>query len=466
MSDLLVVANRGPVSAAVGPDGTLAVSHAAGGLAPSLARALAGKGATWIAAPSSTAEREAAARGLLARAAGDVDLRFVELDEAVQRAAYRVIANETLWFVHHAMFDRIRRPVFDRSWYAAWEGYRAYNRAFADEIRARASRGATVVVNDYHLTLLGSMLASERPDLATVHFSHTPFASPEELAVLPDAVATELLAGLCSFGACGFHTSRWADAFCACASAYGIGAPDVFVAPLGTDARELAGLAATPEASARRDALLARLEGRRLVLRSDRVEPSKNLVRGFLAFEELLERAPRWRDRVLFVARAYPSRSDIPEYRAYRDELEAVVARVNARFASGSGGPIELEVADDFAASLAALSCYDVLLVNPIRDGMNLVAKEGPAVNRRDGVLVLSREAGAFAELGGDAIAVEPFDVSGTAAALARALEMAPEERAARAHALAALAGAHPPASWFAELLARARCPVPDRALG
>ncbi len=458
MSDLVVAANRGPATFVLDGSGELVPRHGAGGLAPSLARALAGTGATWVAAAMSEGDRLAAASGATPLLAGGIRLRLVELEPEVQQAAYQVVANSTLWFLHHGLFDGSRRPVLDRRWHEAWAAFRAYNDAFADAIIETAADGATVVVHDYHLPLVGARLAADRPDLATVHFSHTPFCSPGELTVLPRAVAYELLASMAGFGACGFHTERWERAFRACTIEVLGQAPSTFHSPLGTDGADLARVAASPGCAARRDELLGRLDGRKLVLRSDRVELSKNLLRGFLAFEELLELRPDWRGRVTFVARAYPSRGELAEYRAYRNEVVSLVERINGRFPSAVPH-IVLEVEDDFEATVAALSCYDVLLVNPVRDGMNLVAKEGPAVNTRDGVLALSREAGAFAELGADALEVEPFDVSGTAASLVRGLEMAPADRRLRAGRLAAVAVARPPALWFADVLAHAASP-------
>jgi trehalose 6-phosphate synthase len=204
---------------------------------------------------------------------------------------------------------------------------------------------------------------------------------------------------------------------------------------------------------------LARLEDRiggpdrQVIVRVDRMELSKNLLRGFWAFEELLERQPQRRGRVVFVALAYPTRQGLPEYLGYQNEVESTVARINARWATPGWTPIILEVEDDYQRSLAALSRYDVLLVNPVRDGLNLVAKEGPLINTRHGVLALSHEAGAFDELGPAALEVNPFDVSGTAAVLAGALDMEDDQKAAWADHLTALILARRPADWLDDQL-------------
>jgi trehalose 6-phosphate synthase len=312
--------------------------------------------------------------------------------------------------------------------------------------------------------LLGGMLAERRPDLRTVHFLHTPFAEPALFAVLPDDVAAELLDGMAGYGACGFHCHKWEAGFVACYAAAGRAAPRSFVAPLGPDADVLAEEAASPEGAAAVEALRSELGGRRVIARADRMEPSKNIVRGMLAFEELLTAHPEWRGQVVHVAFAYPSRQGLAEYLAYAADVEHTAERINHAFGGGPGSdgwtPIVLSLEDDRARSLAALSLSDVLLINPLRDGLNLVAKEGPLLNGNDGVVVLSREAGAWEELelGGEgALGVNPFDVAGTADALHAALTMERPARAARADALRAAVRRRTSADWWADQQAAAQ---------
>ncbi len=457
MGELIVVANRGP-SISIGEDGDPVVSSSAGGVAPSLHRALrAAGGGQWICAAHSADEHELARRGVPTAIDG-VAVTFVSVTEEVQRAAVGVIANQTLWFANHHLYDQARRPILDAHWHAAWAQYRAFNDAFVDAISGAASPGATVVVNDYHLALTGAGLRARRPDLRTICFFHTPFAAPDELRILPRTVRRELLGALASFGAVGFHVPRWADAYRRCAAEEEIEAVVVTV-PLGVDPEALAELAGSPEVVAHRAALVERFAGRQVVARSDRVELSKNLIRGFLAFGELLATDPDRRGKVTFAARVYASRTELPEYLAYANDVQRVADRINAQFGVPGWAPIELDVADDLAASVALLCENDVLLVNPVRDGMNLVAKEGALLNGRDGVLLLSEEAGAFDELGAFAIPVEPFDVSGTAAALRRALDLDDSDRHRRAEGLRGVAGGLGPLAWLERVADAARLP-------
>ncbi|MGH8988030.1 MAG: alpha,alpha-trehalose-phosphate synthase (UDP-forming), partial [Acidimicrobiales bacterium] len=417
MQDVVVVSNRGPLSFRPGEGGQPVRAGSGGGLAASLHSLLRGSGATWVAAAMSAADRQAAAMGLMR----DEGLRVVtvEPDTDVYDMAYNVVSNTTLWFCHHHLWDLMRRPRLDRRWQEAWDAYREVNRAFADAVCEHAPRGARVLVQDYHLALVGAMLAESRRDLRTTHFSHTPFADPGILRVLPSAAAGELLAGMAGFGACGFHTTRWEASFRGAfgdpvlLTAAGVqDAPRTYVAPLGPDPEALCAEVASDAVAEARRSLEEVVGGRRLIVRVDRVEPSKNILRGLWAFDELLETRPHWRGEVTMLALAYPSREGLADYLAYRSEVEHTVERLTERWGTAEWTPVVLGVADDRARSMAALSAYDVLLVNPVRDGMNLVAKEGPLVNRAEGVLVLSREAGAFEELGPAALGVNPFDVS------------------------------------------------------
>jgi trehalose 6-phosphate synthase len=463
--DLVVVSNRGPFTLRSGPGGAVEIRPAAGGMAPSLSGALAeqpqttGSGALWVASALTEPDRLHASAGAVATGQKSLKLRTVAVAPEIARAAYDVIANGTLWFLYHGLFDHARRPRFDRTWHEAWEGYRQFNEAFAETIAEESSTGATVVVNDYHLALVGRYLIRRRPDLATAFFSHTSFCPPEDLAMLPDAARRELMESMSCFGACGFHVSRWRDAFARCASSVGVATPTTFVAPLGADPARLDEVAAADACRSRLDRLEDELDGRTLLLRSDRVELSKNLIRGFLAFDELLEAAPQWRGRLVFLARVYASRESLPEYLAYRNEVEHVVARVNERWGGPGYIPVVLDLEDDFPATVAALRRYDLLLVNPIRDGLNLVATEGPAVNEHDGVLVLSREAGAYDELADISVGVNPFDVTGTAAAMASGLSMGDEERRFRAAELRRRVRSRTPAQWLTEVRRAAQVP-------
>jgi trehalose 6-phosphate synthase len=300
------------------------------------------------------------------------------------------------------------------------------------------------------------MLRALRPDLRIGHFSHTPWAPVDYFALLPTDIRAQLLRGMLGADRLGFLTRRWADAFSACCTEFvgGLGGTEIGVHGLGADADFLRARSHENDVEERIVALREEIgEGRKAIVRVDRTELSKNIVRGLLAYRQLLDDRPEWRERVVHVAFAYPSRQDLAVYRDYTAEVQRVAREINERYGTPGWTPVVLHVKDDFARSLAAYRLADVALVNPVRDGMNLVAKEVPIVSDQGCALVLSREAGAYWELGEDAIVVNPYDVLETARALHEALTMAPEERVARAKRLTEAATALPPARWFLEQL-------------
>jgi trehalose 6-phosphate synthase len=448
---LVIVSNRGPVSFRL-DDGELVARRGAGGLVAGLGPLVAGTDALWVAAAMSEGDRVAAADGVVE--AEGFRVRLLELDAEAYAMAYDVVCNATLWFTHHGLFELARRPRFDERWRRAWDAYRAVNLAFAQVVAAEAPPDADVLVQDYHLTLLAPHLRRHRPDLRLVHFAHTPFAGPDLLRVLPRDASAEMLEGLADHHACGFHTRRWARSFeASCRELAGV-EPRTFVAPLAPDADDIGGVAASDACAAALSELDAAVGDRALLVRVDRIELSKNLLRGFLAFDDLLERYPEWRERVVFGAYCYPSREGLAEYLAYRQEVETVVRQVNERWGTPSWTPILYHDTDDFPRSVAAYRRYDVLLVNPVLDGLNLVAKEGALVNERQGLVALSTEAGVWDELAGTVRDVHPYDVSGTADVLAAALAAPAEDRRAESLELARRARARTPADWLADQLA------------
>jgi len=456
----VVVSNRGPYQFHDDGGGGFTARPGAGGLASSLRplfeSGAAGPDGAWLAAAMSDGDR-AAVHADAVQVPG-IRLRLLDLDPGDYRLAYDLVSNGTLWFLYHGLFDLVRRPGFDARWRDAWAGFEAVNRAFADATADLAADGDIVLVQDMHLALVPGMLRDKRPDLRLTHFTHTAFCGPNSIRVLPRDAARALCGSMASVP-CGFHSARWARAFEASAREV-LGADTsiapTFVAPIGPDPAALAALVDTDATRA----AVADLEGwvgdRALLLRVDRIDPSKNVVRGFAAYDRLLEASPSWRERVVFLARMNPSRESLAEYQAYRREVELAAERVNERWARGDWQPVVLDTRDDYALTVAAMTRYDALLVNPIKDGLNLVAKEGPMVNTCDGVLCLSAEAGAWDELGDAALEVHPFDIEQTAAALDAALATPADERAGRAARLRALAAARTPADWFDDQLTHA----------
>jgi trehalose 6-phosphate synthase len=480
---VLVASNRGPVSYEFGADGTLTGRRGGGGLVAGVAEGLAAMTpaaeVSWICAALSDADRAAAhQRG--AEEPGAVPVRMLDIPPEIFDRAYNNVANSVLWFVQHLLFDTPDQPRFGREFRRDWAAYRVYNQAFADaladEALSGASAGVRALIQDYHLGLAPRLLRDRLggTPAGIAHFSHTPWAPPDYYRMLPAEAGEALLDGMLGADHVGFHARRWAAAFLDCCEVI-LGAQvsrvsdedgtagrvvhrghvtEVAVHPLGVDAPALRARAGAGDVRAHVTALSGAAAGRKLIVRVDRTELSKNIVRGLIAYRELLATRPEWHGRVVHLAFAYPSRSAVPEYRAYTEQVRQIAAQITAEFGTPDWNPLILEVKDDYPRSLAACAVADVLLVNPVRDGMNLVAQEGPVLSERGCALVLSREAGAAATLDGDALLVNPYDISETAAALHEALAMPDAERRRRTQALAATAAASPPARWLGAQLA------------
>ncbi|MET8167789.1 trehalose-6-phosphate synthase [Streptomyces sp. NPDC005329] len=450
-AEVLVASNRGPVSYEVREDGSLHAKRGGGGLVSGLSAIGPDAGALWVCSALTDGDREAVRRGV-----GEEGVRMLAVPADVHADAYNGIANSVLWFIHHLLYQTPLEPAFDAEFRRQWASYETYNRAFAEALAEEAAEGAAVLVQDYHLCLVPGMLRELRPDLRIGHFSHTPWAPVDYFALLPGDIREQLLHGMLGADRLGFLTRRWADAFTACCTEFagGPGGTRIGVHGLGADADFLRERSHRPDVDERMAALRAEIgEGRKAIVRVDRTELSKNIVRGLLAYRQLLDDHPEWREQVVHVAFAYPSRQDLAVYRDYTAEVRRLAEEINDRYGTPGWTPVLLNLKDDFARSLAAYRLADVALVNPIRDGMNLVAKEVPVVSDEGCALVLSREAGAYWELGEDAITVNPYDVLETARALHEGLTMKPEERAERTKRLSAAATALPPAQWFLDQL-------------
>jgi trehalose 6-phosphate synthase len=466
---LIVASNRGPLSIVAVYDGEDEVRRGGGGLVSGMQAALsATPDAVWICAALNERERFIARRStrlsevpVVADAlAGDFDVRMLPIDAQTFRQAYNGISNATLWFLLHMLYEPARTPIFDQAWRRQWAGYVRYNRAFAEAIAAEATEGATVMVQDYHLLLAPRMLRELRPDVRIGHFTHTPWAPPEYFRMLPDDVAHDLLQGLLGAHLVGFHTRRWADLFADCCHSL-LGrrpGPGLEVFPLSTDADELRERAHQRDVNRALRGLRDTVDERKIIGRVDRAELSKNVLRGLLAFRELLRTHPEWRNRVVHVVYNYPSREDLPEYREYTAAVERLAREIDDEFGTDDWAPLLLEIGDDYPGSLAALRLSDVIFVNSVRDGMNLVVLEGIVLSERDPAVVLTRDAGAAETLGDDAALINPFDVTQSATALHEALTMPDDERLARAQRLRKKAVSLPPVPWFqAQLDALAR---------
>jgi trehalose 6-phosphate synthase len=469
---LIIAANRGPVTFNREESGSLAYERGSGGLVTALTGLAQQIDATWIGCartPEDAAWREGDVP--IGGPANSIHVKFLSPEESAYEGYYNVISNPLLWFLQHSMWDVPRAPVIDRSTWQAWEdGYVAVNQKFAGEIITqvrKTSKPAVVMLQDYHLYLVGrfvrqQMRPAERPVL--LHFIHIPWPGPEYWRILPPTMRQAILDSLCALDIIGFQTLEDGLNFLRTCESF---LPNAYVKykrgrvwyrnhathmrdfPISIDTGALKVLAESSEVATYQREIQEMVGDRQLILRIDRIEPSKNILRGFRAFEEMLALYPEHQGKTKFLALLVPSRLGVNEYQDYQDELMAAAGRINAVYGDSDWEPVRMLVGDNYPRAVAALQLYDALLVNAIADGMNLVAKEGPIVNRRDGTLILSERAGARQQLETSALVISPCDVYATAQALHQALTMPAEERKTRAERLRWLVERDDIAAWL-----------------
>ena len=473
---LIVVSNRAPVSFSRDEGGERVARRGGGGLVTALASLVTHHDVTWIASAMTEEDRtvvEEAGNGAVKETARDgasYRLRLVAHDPAAYDWYYNVISNPTLWFAQHYLWGLASAPDVDHGLRHAWnEGYVAVNRNFADSVLAELERepDAAVFFHDYHLYVAPGLVRERAPDSMLAHFVHIPWPQPDYWRVLPDSIRRAVHEGLLANDVVSFHTHRWCTNFlrsCADLTAaevdfsaheatLGAHTAAARYCPISVDPAEFDEVAESePVLAAEREIVGERSE--RLVVRVDRTDPSKNVVRGFRAFELYLDAHPEMHGRVSMLALLDPSRQDIPEYAEYLGAIQRAARAVNDRFQQDGWRPLELQIQDNFPQAVAAYKQFDVLLVNAIFDGMNLVAKEAPLVNTRDGVLILSENTGAHEELGPWALTVNPFDVAGQAEAIHEALAMGSDERRARLDSICEHVRSHDIAAWIEGQLA------------
>jgi trehalose 6-phosphate synthase len=468
---LIVVSNRGPVSFARDEDGNRVTRRGGGGLVTALRSFVAHHDVTWIASAITVEDRAVAdesggeAVEEVARDGSPYRLRLVAHDPAAYDWFYNVVANPTLWFLQHYLWALAYAPNIDPGLHHAWEdGYVPVNRAFAEAAVAEldAQPDAAVIFHDYHLYLAPRFVRRARPDAPLAHFVHIPWPEPNIWRVLPEPIRYAIHDGLLANDVVGFHAHRWRRSFLRSSRdlldadcdfdrsicSHGDGRTFVTARPISVDPSEFEQLAGGDEVRM----LETELESHRpeiLVLRVDRTDPSKNVVRGFRAFEFYLDAHPEMHGRVGMLALLDPSRQEIPEYAEYLGAIQRAARAVNDRFQREGWMPIDLRIEDNFPLTVAAYKQYDVLLVNAIYDGLNLVAKEAPIVNEREGVLILSENAGAHEELGPWALTVNPFDLEAQARAIEEAILMSQEERRARIESIREHVRSHDVAGWL-----------------
>jgi len=457
---LVLASNRGPLEHRITPEGRIEARRGSGGVVTALSSLTQMLEFTWIASAMGEGDRKvhddsqgAAIKSPLPNQR--IKVRFVVTPRRVYHKYYNVFCNPLLWFLQHYMWNSPYNPNIDETVLDAWhDGYVPVNQEFADAVVAECA-GSTkpplVMLHDYHLYLTPLFVRRKLPEAIIQHFVHIPWPTPRYWQLLPAFMRRAICEGLCSANIVGFQTPHDVRNFLDTCEEF---LPEAKVDhndravyfeerqilcrayPISIDVEEVQRIANSPRAL-EYERKLRPLMGDHTIIRVDRAEPSKNIVRGFKAYEILLSRYPELHGKIKFLAFLVPSRAHIRQYQRYMTEIDEAVKQVNDTFGRPDWEPVTVFYENNYTQAIAGMKLYDVLLVNSVIDGMNLVAKEGPVVNTRAGVLVLSETSGSYKQLGEWALGVGPADLEGTAQALYQAITMDPAERDRRAAKLA-----------------------------
>ncbi len=452
---LILASNRGPVEHHALPDGRTEARRGSGGVVTALNSLAQMLEFTWVASAVGEGDRRASEGSQGSRIKSPIPghkiyTRFVVTPRKVYHKYYNIFCNPLLWFLQHYMWNSPYNPNLDANVHDAWsDGYVEVNKAFADVVVEEAStttKTPVVMVHDYHLYLAPQYIREALGNAIIHHFTHIPWPSPRYWQLLPSSILRSICRSLCASDIIGFQTPHDVRNFLDSCEEF---LPDsqidhversvvldghrtlVRAYPISIDAEEIVRIANSPRALDYEQKLKP-MCNESTIIRVDRAEPSKNVVRGFKAFGLLLQRHPDLRGKVNFLAFLVPSRTHIRQYQRYMDEIQQTIREINATYGTDDWTPISTFMENNYTQAIAGMKLYDVMLVNSVIDGMNLVAKEGPIVNGREGVLILSETTGAYKQLHKGALTVSPSDIEGTMQAMYQALTMDPEERKRR----------------------------------
>lgn len=484
---LVIASNRGPVTYEKSENGELTAKRGSGGVVTALSSLTNYTPLTWVAAALSEADREIAnlppeELPPAAQPEANLRLRFVNIDEDSFDKYLNVISNPLLWFVQHEMNDLLleERETTSEMWVAWREGYVRANREFAGIVSQETNRGdsaAYAIFHDYQLYLAPAILRQEHPGLTMMHFTHIPWPGPETWQNLPRTWVRTICESLLTCDIVGFQTKSAVKAFADTCRAFveGITIEEdgqgfvnivrlsqggakyytwVRAYPISIEPQEVLKVYHSPEAEEWKVKLAGELgQYEKLIVRVDRLDPNKNVYSGFESYRQMLKDHPALHGKVVFLALLVPTRESVPEYAQYKDQTFELMDQINREFGREGWQPVHNIYGNDYARALAALSMSDVVLVNSLADGMNLVAKEAVIVSEKDSVLVLSNNTGAWEEMGDHSIGVDPDDIEGTARAMVTALEMPAAEKAARNQALQEIIYKNDLSNWLASHL-------------
>jgi trehalose 6-phosphate synthase len=444
--EIIVASNRGPVLFKRDEKGIIELIRGAGGIVGSMIPFMKKTHGKWVSSAIGECDHEMNnkydCKVPIPLENPEYYLQFIKTDEDIYNGFNGKFANPLLWFIHHSMWNPPYSPCADDELHQAWNSYQYVNSKFAAAIGEdlnTSKKIPIVMLQDYHFYLTPKLIREQHPDVLMSQFVHVPFPPPEIFQQLPNHMQIEILDSMLTNDVLGFHIPRYLNNFLQTIRLilpnalvddrvgdilYNGHVCHVRTYPISVDVETLQTHAQDPNVIAKEAEVDEMIGDCKLIYRTDRADLSKNIIRGFQAYDIFLEKHPEWKEKVKFVATLMPSRQDINVYREYTDNIRDIVKEINEKYATLDWQPIKYICRGDYDLVIAFLKKYDVLMVNPILDGMNIVAKEGSAVNENNGALILSTGAGCYGELKDGAICINPYDIRQTADSLDTALLM------------------------------------------
>lgn len=468
--NLILASNRGPVEF-YKENGLVKTRKGSGGLVSTLFPLMENINGKWVAAALNPVDIEVAGKYSnnivpVPEENPQFYMPFLTFQPEVYNDYYNIISNSVLWYVHHYLWTPPRSDEDKNQLRKSWEnGYKPVNYAFARQINQLIdpSKQNIVMLHDYHLYLTASHITNKnREDAVLTQFIHVPWPRADYFSILPDYMKYPILDSLLANDIIGFHIPRYVDNFLECSQEiadevdsrnkiihYQGRTVHVKYYPISIDTNGLKELKSDSKVGDNEKFIHEIKGGKFLIYRTDRADLSKNIIRGFEAYDLFLENYPEYQGKVVFLATSKSTRSNLPDYRKYRSSIEDLIEKINNKYSSNDWKPIVEVFNAPYHLVVAALKNYDCLLVNPICDGMNIVSKEGSFLNEKNGVVILSQEAGSHYELQEHVISVDPFDIKETAEAIHKAVTMKNEERMERCNGLKELIGENTLSDWI-----------------
>lgn len=470
--NLIVVSNRGPVEF-YKDDGQMKIRRGSGGLVSTLLPLMEALNGVWIASAMTPGDVEVAnqfpdCRVPIPEEKPRYCVPFVVVHHQPYEDYYSVISNPLLWFLQHYMWNSPYTPDIDDKIHDAWDkGYVYMNKKFAEKAvteSKRRKKEPLIMLQDYHLYLCPFYIRKKMKDTFLSQFIHIPWPQSEYFRILPGYMRKSIMEGLLCNDLLGFHIPRYVTNFIQTCEEYaeevdydkGIvwckgHATHVKSYPISVDYDAIVRQASSKEVLENENLIKEIKNDCFLFYRTDRADLSKNIIRGFKAYDLFLKKHPQYHGKVIFLTTGKPTRTEIPEYEEYHQKIKKLIDEINFKYVHDGWKPIKWIFKADYNLVVAAFKNYDCLIVNPIADGMNIVPKEASAVNENQGALILSETAGCYEELKDHVITINPYDIRQTAQAYLKAVKMSRNERINRLENLKKIVASRTIYHWISE---------------